>query len=326
MQKKAMFVLLMILVLVMTVMGCGDLGVDDEDREKAVDESSNDTEDEESDEDSQKAAEGDENDEEANEEDQKPVSVNFEVIKTALSEEEWSIAGEFFSELSGEGKNAVFNWDEEHSNIGSRDRVIEALSKGVVITEKMAKEYMDGIMENRMEPLDEQVLQGSKDSLYEWFQTMESWRMDEVILFHNNFLNIADEINPERLETVLLTEEALKEAEPFEEYVHRWFYGHSDQDNSDLWMGVTPLQIADVDLASTMGAGFGPSHPAIELLAEENDLLDAEQKDNSLVLIIENTQEGYNLSPGTYELTYEIEQMEEGKFGVRGYEVNEISN
>jgi len=313
MQKKTMFIFLMILILGITIMGCGDSGIDDADRENAVEESSNDTEDEESGQDNQVEAEQD-------------PTENTEEIKTALMEEEWDVAGELFSKLSGEGKNAVFKWDEEPSNIGSRDRVIEALSKGVVITEKMAKEYMDGVMENRMEPLDEQVLQGSKESLYEWFQTMESWRMDEVILFHNNFLNIAEEINPERLETVLLTEEALKEAEPFEEYVHHWFYGHSDQDSSDLWMGVTPLQIADVDLASTMGAGFGPSHPAIELLAEENELVDTELKDDSLVLVIENMQEGYSLSPGTYELTYEIEEVDEGKFGVRGYEVNDISD
>ncbi|NBG87762.1 hypothetical protein [Isachenkonia alkalipeptolytica] len=304
---KKVGLLILILLLAASVTACRE--TDEEPAEEVIEEK----------------REEDENSEEETEELEEDRE-NFEEIKTALKEEQWSVAGELISKLSGEGKNAVFKWDEEYSNIGSRDRVIEALSKGVVVTEEMAKEYMDGVMKNRFEPLDEEVLQGSKEGLLEWFQSMESWRMDEVILFHNNFLNITDEIKPDRLETVVLTEEALMEAEPFEEYVHRWFYGHSDNDGSDLWRGVTPLQITDVDLASAMGATFGPLHPAIELLAEENDLVDTELKDDSLVLVIENIQEGYSLSPGTYELTYEIEEVEEKKFGVRGYEVNEISN
>ena len=66
-------------------------------------------------------------------------------------------------------------------------------------------------------------------------------------------------------------------------------------------------------------------HPAIELLSEGNDLLDVEVKSDSVVMTIENIEVGYSLAPGLYTLNYEIEEVEEGMFAVRGYEVEEVS-
>lgn len=315
MQKKAMYIFLMILLLGFGTLGCEDSEVDEENQLQDEEEGNDQTAEE-------------ENDEDADEEEQDPVSEDFEGIETALQQEEWRAAGELIEALSKEDRDAVVEWEEtlsDQENIDLRnDQLIGALMEGVMITENRAEIHMDTVMENRFQPLDKETLQGSEESLYQWFQEMENWRMDEVILFHNNFLNIAEEINPERSETVLITEAAQKAADPFMEYVDQWFYGRSEGNASDLWMGVDSLEIAGMEFASSRGAGFGPMHPAIELLAEENELIETKLEEDRLVLVIDNIQEGYSLSPGTFELIYEIEEVEDGKYGIRGYEVEEI--
>jgi len=48
-------------------------------------------------------------------------------------------------------------------------------------------------------------------------------------------------------------------------------------------------------------------------------------RSDDVAMTIENIEVGYSLAPGLYTLNYEIEEVEEGMFAVRGYEVEEVS-
>ena len=327
MTKKGVILFLTILITLIIIPGCGDQQEDpDEGLEDEVQRENEDDEEE-----TGNDYEGDENEQEEEEHGDADESIEekLEKIGTALKEEEWEIAGKTLSELSKDGLDQAITLGDVQGMYDDDqyfyEEITELLQEELVISGSMAGEFMDEIMENLQPPLDTQVLNQSDEEIRQWFDKMESWRVYDVMLFRGGFTGILD--SSVELHNVLVTEEAVNKVLPFDEHVKKWFYsGHDGGFGYLLGADEMNVEIAGVPLLFTHpGGGFGPMHPAIELLSEGNDLLDVEVKSDSVVMTIEGIKVGDSLSPGTYKLSYEIEELEEGKFAVRGYEVEEVS-
>ena len=327
MTKKGVILFLTILITLIIIPGCGDQQEDpDEGLEDEVQRENEDDEEE-----TGNDYEGDENEQEEEEHGDAGESIEekLEKIGTALKEEEWEIAGKILSELSKDGLDQAITLGDVQGMYDDDqyffEEITELLKEELVISGSMAGEFLDGIMKNLQPPLDTQVLNQSDEEIRQWFDKMESWRVYDVMLFRGGFTGILD--SSVELHNVLVTEEAVNKVLPFDEHVKKWFYsGHDGGFGYLLGADEMNVEIAGVPLLFTHpGGGFGPMHPAIELLSEGNDLLDVEVKSDSVAMTIEGIKVGYSLSPGTYKLSYEIEELEEGKFAVRGYEVEEVS-
>ncbi len=317
-----------ILIMILSIVGCGEQ--EEEPDEGIEDEVHRENEDDE--EETGNDYEGDENDQEEEEHGDADESIEekLEKIGAALKEEEWEITGEILSELSKDGLDqAITLGDVEGMYDDDQyfyEEITELLKEKWVISGSMAEEFVDEIMENLQPPLDTQVLNRSDEEIRQWFDEMERWIMDEIMLFRAELLGVLGD--QENFHNALITKEGVEQVRALYEYVDKWFYPGVNIDLGSL-LGVEEMNVEVAGksmLFTDYGGGFGPMHPAIELLSEGNDLLDVEVKSDSVVMTIENIEVGYSLAPGLYTLNYEIEEVEDGKFAVLGYSMDEISN
>ena len=325
---KKIEISIFILIMIFSIVGCGD---QEEDPDEGIEEEVHrENEDDEEETGNDYDHEGDENDQEdeGHGDADESIEEKLDKIGAALKEEQWENAGKNLSELSKDGLDQAIALGDVQGMYDDDqyfyEEITELLKDEWVISGSMAEDFMEGIMENLQPPLDTQVLNRSDEEIRQWFDEMESWRMYDVMLFRGEFTGILD--NSEELHNLLVTEEAVNKVLPFDEHVKKWFYGHDEEFGYLLGADEMNVEIAGVPLLFTdPGGGFGPMHAAIELLSEGNELLDVEVQSDSVALTIEGIKIGYSLTPGTYKLIYEIEEVEDGKFAVRGYEVDEVS-